>query len=202
MPALARGVQVPGSSAWPVISLTVTAHPLTDLAAALAPLDGRDPAAIRQRLAAAPGEAHQLIREITRAAGDAARLVLIIDQFEQVFAADGPAERQQRAAFIDAVCAAATRPAGTRGEAPARVVIAVRGDHWDRCAAYGQLVRVMERDQLVVGPMPQAACGRRSPARRRRAGCALRALSLTPSWLTRTRRDRARYSRCSPRLSR
>ena len=156
VPALARGVQVPGSSAWPVISLTVTARPLADLAAALAPLDGRDPAAIAQRLAAAPGEAHHLIREITAAAGDAARLVLIIDQFEQVFAADGPDERRERAAFIDAVCAAATRPAGTRGEAPARVVIAVRGDHWDRCAAYGQLVGVMERDQLVVGPMPQA----------------------------------------------
>jgi WD40 repeat protein len=160
VPALARGVQVPGSSAWPVISLTVTARPLADLAAALAPLDGRDPAAIRQRLAAAPGEAHQLIRELTRAAGEAARLVLIIDQFEQVFAADGPDERRERAAFIDAVCAAATRPAGMRGEAPARVVIAVRGDHWDRCAAYGQLVRVMEHDQLVVGPMPQAGLRR------------------------------------------
>jgi WD40 repeat protein len=156
VPALARGVQVPGSSAWPVISLTVTARPLADLAAALAPLDGRDPADIWQRLAAAPAEAHQLIREITRAAGDAARLVLIIDQFEQVFAADGPDERRERAAFIDAVGAAATRPAGLRGEVPARVVIAVRGDHWDRCAAYSQLVRVMERDQLVVGPMPQA----------------------------------------------
>ncbi len=156
VPALARGIQVPGSSAWPVISLTVTARPLTDLAAALAPLDGRDPADIWQRLAAAPDEANQLVRELTAAAGDAARLVLIVDQFEQVFAADGPDERRERAAFIDAVGAAATRPAGPRGEAPARVVIAVRGDHWDRCAAYSQLVRVMERDQLVVGPMPRA----------------------------------------------
>ena len=112
VPALARGVQVPGSSSWPVISLTATARPLTGLAAALASLDGRDPAAIRQRLAAVPGEAHLLIRELTRQAGDAARLVLIIDQFEQVFAADGPDERLERAAFIDAVCAAATRPAG------------------------------------------------------------------------------------------
>jgi WD40 repeat protein len=156
VPALARGIQVPGSPAWPVISLTVTARPLTDLAAALAPLDGRDPADIWQRLAAAPDEANQLIRELTAAAGDAARLVLIIDQFEQVFAADGPDERRERAAFIDAVGAAATRPAGPRGEAPARVVIAVRGDHWDRCSAYSQLVRVMEHDQLVVGPMPRA----------------------------------------------
>ena len=43
VPALARGVQVPGSSSWPVISLTATARPLTDLAAGLASLDGRDP---------------------------------------------------------------------------------------------------------------------------------------------------------------
>jgi WD40 repeat protein len=155
VPALARGVQVPGSPGWPVVSLTVTARPLTDLAAGLATLDGRDPAAIRQRLADAPGQAHLLIRELTRSAGAAARLVLIVDQFEQVFTADGAQDRAERAAFIDAVCAAAARPAGTRGEPPARVVIAVRGDYWDRCAAHPQLVAAMERDYLVVGPMPE-----------------------------------------------
>ncbi len=160
VPALARGVQVPGSSAWPVVSLTVTTRPLTDLAAGLAALDARDPAAVRQRLAGAPGEAHQLIREITRPAGDAARLVLIIDQFEQAFAGDGPDERRERQAFIDAVCAAAARPPGPRGEPAARVVIAVRGDYWDRCAAYPQLVPAMERDQLVVGPLQEAGLRR------------------------------------------
>ena len=156
VPALARGVQVPGSPGWPVVSLTVTTRPLTDLAAGLATLDGRDPAVIRQRLADAPGQAHLLIRELTRNVGAAARLVLIVDQFEQVFAADGAQERAERAAFIDAVCAAAARPAGPRGEPPARVVIAVRGDYWDRCAAHPQLVAAMERDYLVVGPMPEA----------------------------------------------
>ena len=160
VPALARGVQVPGSAAWPVVSLTVTARPLTDLAAGLAALDGRDPAAVRQRLADAPGQAHLLIREITRDAGGGARLVLIIDQFEQVFAADGPDERLERTAFLDAVGAAAARPAGLRGKPPAGVVIAVRGDYWDRCAAYPQLVPAMERDQLVVGPMPEAGLRR------------------------------------------
>ena len=177
VPALARGVQVPGSSSWPVISLTATARPLTDLAAGLASLSGGDPAAIRRALADAPSGAHLLIREImlqaadrarergqagqpVPAPGDGSRLVLIIDQFEQVFAADGPDGRRERAAFIDAVHAAATRPAGLLGEAPARVVIAVRGDHWDRCAAYPQLVRAMEDEQMVVGPMPEASLRR------------------------------------------
>ena len=162
VPALARGVQVPGSPSWPVISLTATARPLTDLATGLASLAGGDPAALRQMLADAPGEAHLLIREIMLTAGQrgAERLVLIIDQFEQVFTADGPDGRLERASFIDAVCAAAARPAGTRGEPPARVVIAVRGDYWDRCASYPQLVRAMEHDQLVVGPMPETGLRR------------------------------------------
>ena len=158
--ALARGVQVPGSSSWPVVSLSATARPLTDLAAGLASLGGREPAAIRQMLADAPGEAHLLIREIMLAAGDPARLVLIIDQFEQVFAAEGPDGQLERTAFIDAVCAAATQPTGLAGEPPARVVIAVRGDYWDRCTAFPQLVRAMEQDQLVVGPMPEASLRR------------------------------------------
>jgi WD40 repeat protein len=160
VPALARGVQVPGSQGWPVVSLTVTARPLTDLAAGLARLDGRDPVAVRQRLADAPGQAHLLIRELTRSVGAAARLVLIIDQFERVFAADGAQEQAERAAFLDALSAAAARPAGPRGEPPARVVITVRGDYWDRCAALPQLVAAMERDQLVVGPMPDAGLRR------------------------------------------
>ena len=158
VPALARGVQVPGSQGWPVVSLTVTSRPLTDLAAGLARLDDRDPVAVRQRLADAPGQAHLLIRELTSSAD--ARLVLIIDQFERVFAADGAQERAERAAFLDALSAAAARPAGPRGEPPARVVIAVRGDYWDRCAALPQLVVAMERDQLVVGPMPDAGLRR------------------------------------------
>ena len=162
VPALARGVQVPGSPSWPVISLTATARPLTDLAAGLASLADADPAAVRQMLADAPGEAHLLIREILMTAGQrgAERLVLIIDQFEQVFTADGTDGRLERASFIDAVCAAAGRPAGARGEPPARVVIAVRGDYWDRCASYPQLVRAMEHDQLVVGPIPETGLRR------------------------------------------
>ena len=160
VPALARGVQVPGSSSWPVVSLSATARPLTDLAAGLASLGGGDSDAIRQMLADAPGETHLLVREVMLAAGDPARLVLIIDQFEQVFAADGQDGRLERTAFIDAVCAAATKPTGLASEPPARVVIAVRGDYWDRCAAYPQLVRAMEDDQLVVGPMPEASLRR------------------------------------------
>ena len=168
-PALARGVQVPGSAAWARVNMIPGARPLTELAARLASLGGEDPAVIRQSLLDAPAEAHLLIHQIARAAAgtgtrtepeDAGRLVLIVDQFEQVFAAAGEDETRERTAFIEAVCTAATKSAGWRDEPPALVVIAVDGDYWDRCTAYPQLVRAMQHDQLVVGPMSEAGLHR------------------------------------------
>jgi WD40 repeat protein len=168
-PALARGVQLPGSAAWARVSMIPGARPLTELATRLAPLGGEDPAVIRQGLLDAPAEAHLLIHQIARAAAgagsgtepeDAARLVLIVDQFEQVFAAAGEDETRERTAFIEAVCTAATKSAGWRDGPPALVVIAVDGDYWDRCTAYPQLVRAMQHDQLVVGPMSEAGLHR------------------------------------------
>ena len=159
LPALARGVQVPGSSSWFAISMTPGSRPLTVLSAELAHLGKSDPAVIRKSLADAPSDAHLLVSEIVQAAagpGDVARLVLVVDQFEQVFAAADADGRLERAAFIDTVYAASTRPAGPRGEPPALAVIAVGGDYWDRCAAYPQLVPAMERDQVVVGSMAEA----------------------------------------------
>ncbi len=161
LPALTRGVQVPGSSAWSCVSMIPGARPLTELARQLASLGDQDPAAVRQSLLDSPAEAHLLIHQIVRAAADAGsqdtvRLVLIIDQFEQVFAVTGEEETRERAAFIEAVCTAATQPAGRRDEPPALAVIAVDGDYWDRCTAYPQLVRAMQHDQLVVGPPSEA----------------------------------------------
>jgi WD40 repeat protein len=164
LPALSRGVQVPGSAGWPVVRLAPAAHPLTELAASLAMLGGGDAAAIRRGLAAAPGESHLVIRDLMLSAprragldpGQAPRLVLIVDGFEGIFAAGEP----ERAAFIEAVCAAATKPAGQTGEPPALAVIAVRGDYWDRCAGHPQLLRVMQHNQLVVGPMTEAGLRR------------------------------------------
>jgi WD40 repeat protein len=171
VPALARGVQLPGSSSWFRISMTPGPRPLTEFSAQLAQLGDRDPAVIRKGLADAPGEAQLLVSDIVQAAadrqqdregpgagwarnpGEAARLVLVVDQFEQVFAAMGEEGQLERAAFIEAMCAAATRPAGSREEPAALVVIAVRGDYWDRCAAFPELVPAMQDDQIVVGPM-------------------------------------------------
>jgi WD40 repeat protein len=169
LPILARGRQVQDSDQWAPIVMTPTKDPLTEFAARLAALGGNDTIAVRDRLAQHPGQAHLAIwsaglanaarqgeaRLVSRES--AARVMLIVDQFEQVFTlSPGPRGEASRRAFITALCAAATSPVGPKQEPPALVVIAVRGDFWDQCAAYSGLVAAMQDGQFVVGPMTES----------------------------------------------
>ena len=167
LPILALGQQIPGSDRWPRIVMTPTKDPLTELAVRLAAIGGPDALAVRNGLAQHPDQAHLAVRSAVLAArpdgeppgpGDgAARLVLIVDQFEQVFTLNpdlgGQATRQ---AFITALCSAAANPVGPGLEPPALVVIAVRGDFWDRCAAVPELASALQDGQFVVGPMTES----------------------------------------------
>src|SRR5215469_10172385 len=167
LPILARGQQIPGSGRWLRVVLTPASDPLTELAARLAALGGQDAAEIRDGLAQHPDQAHVTVRQAVLAAAHpedghpapddrAARLVLIVVQFEQIFTlGTGPEGEEQRRAFVTALCAAATSPAGPGQEPPALVVIAVRGDFWDRCAAYPELADALQDGQFVVGPMTE-----------------------------------------------
>jgi WD40 repeat protein len=167
LPILARGQQLPGSDRWPRIVMTPARDPLTGLAGRLAAIGGGEAAALPAGLAQHPDRAHLAIRPAVLAAtsrhgegspapGGAARLVLIVDQFEQVFTLNpGPDGEAQRRAFITALHAAATFPAGPEQQPPALVVIAVRGEFWDECAAYPQLAGALQDGQFVVGPMSE-----------------------------------------------
>jgi WD40 repeat protein/DNA-binding SARP family transcriptional activator len=90
------------------------------------------------------------------------RVVLAIDQFEETFTVC--ADEDERAGFVAALVAAAVDP-GDRY----MVVLALRADHYGRCAAYPELssllsanhvlVRAMARDELrraVEGPCDRA----------------------------------------------
>ena len=168
LPILARGQQVPGSDLWPRIVMTPTKDPLTELATRLAAVGGPDALTVRDGLARHPDQAHLAIRSAVLAAAarsdeepptsddGAARLVLIVDQFEQVFTLNpdvgGEATRQ---AFITALCAAVT-PAGPGQVLPALVVLAVRGDFCDRCAAFPELAGALQDGLFVVVPMTES----------------------------------------------
>jgi WD40 repeat protein len=169
LPILARGQQIQGSAHWPRAVMTPTKNPLTELAARVAAVGGNDAVTVRDGLIQHPDQTHLAIwsallavaarhHEGSSAPNDnGVRLVLVVDQFEQVFTLNpGQSGEARRRAFVTALCAAATKPVGPQQEPPALVVIAVRGDFWDRCAAYPELVGAMQDGQFVVGPMNES----------------------------------------------
>ena len=168
LPYLAAGALGPEPPSWPRRVIRPMASPLRELAAALAELASADPVSVYRSLRAAPGEAPMLVELAVRAAAgrapaDAAacvppRLVLVVDQFEELFTAaedeeDGRAERE---GFLAALHAAATVPAGPHKCPAALVVAAVRADYLGRLIAYPPLKAALDAGLFTVGPMSEA----------------------------------------------
>jgi WD40 repeat protein len=134
----------PGAASWPCLVLTPTPAPLDELAFHVATLAGTDAATVRRWAASDPAAFALAVRQAARDK----RLLLVIDQFEQVFTQcqDGA----ERAAFIAALHAAATLAQGT-GQLPAAlVVLGVRADFEARCADYPQLAAAVQDRYLVT----------------------------------------------------
>lgn len=74
------------------------------------------------------------------------RLVLVVDQFEEVFTACPDAA--QRAAFFDTLVRAADRDDGR-----VLAVLAVRADFYGGCAQHPRLARLLGSNHVLVGPM-------------------------------------------------
>jgi WD40 repeat protein/transcriptional regulator with XRE-family HTH domain len=174
MPRLAAGALGPGSERWPRRVIRPTGSPLRELAIELADIAGADPASVYRSLSAAPGEAPMLAELAVRTAtgrsahiqlggpADAAagppRLVLVVDQLEELFTAGGDADaaRVEREAFIAALHAAATGPAGPQKLPPTLVIAAVRADFLGRLIAYPPLRAALDAGPFTVGPMSEA----------------------------------------------
>jgi WD40 repeat protein len=97
-----------------------------------------------------PG-AHPLEEYAARRKGLATRsedaeLLLVVDQFEEVFTLCS--DQRERARFITALLTAAHAP-----DSRTRVVLGVRADFYARCSEYPDLVDALRDAQLLVGPM-------------------------------------------------
>jgi WD domain, G-beta repeat/AAA ATPase domain len=171
IPAILRAEPTGSPHAWPCRLLErPTATPLAALAVLLAGMAGLDSAAVHRSLAQDPAGAALLVRQALDtqaleanpgpdgAAGQ--RLVLVVDQFEEIFASRSHQEQDEGegevAAFLTALHAAATRPTGSQEVPGAMVVLAVRGDFLDRCAHHPHLAAALQHDQFVLGPMTEA----------------------------------------------
>ncbi|GAA0436606.1 hypothetical protein Acor_82850 [Acrocarpospora corrugata] len=180
LPALADGaLGLPGSEQWPRVVMTPTSAPLGELAVHLAGLLGTDAVSLRRALVDAPDQAHVLFRQAAQAhaddADDAPRLVLVVDQFEEVFtlAADRADRKDTAEAFVTLLRAVAETPCGPKGQPAALVVIGVRGDFWDRCAALPDLIDVMRDGVFILSPLLEFELRRAISGPAERAGLTL-----------------------------
>ncbi|NDU72380.1 AAA family ATPase [Actinomadura sp. DSM 109109] len=171
LPAISRGELSEAARDWPQRVIDGPSDsPLASLATSLAGLAGLGAPAVLRDLTDRPDQAHLLIgqaveadalrRDLPGPAAAGRKLILIIDQFEELFrldAGDGGRERAEaeRAAFITALHTAATVP-GPGGAPAAMVVIAVRGDFIDRCSEDSRLAAALQAGPFVVGPMSVA----------------------------------------------
>ena len=111
-----------------------------------------------------PGEhPRSALEEAQGGADPGGRLVLVVDQFEEVFTACG--EEAERAAFADALVASARDP-----RRRVLVLVAVRADFYGRCARYPELWRMLGANQIPVGPMRPEELRRAIELPARRAG--------------------------------
>ncbi len=128
----------------PAVLLTPGARPLEECAVKFAAALGVAPGALLDDFAAHPRNLGLAARRL--ADGGDEDLVLVVDQFEEVFTLcqDDP----ERAQFLDALVTAAAEP-GSR----TRVVLGIRTDFYTHCARHADLADVLQDAQVLVGPM-------------------------------------------------
>ena len=126
--------------------MTPTAHPAAALADRAAKLLGLPAENLREGIRA--GQWGAALR-IALGPGSC-RLVLVVDQFEEVFTlCETDSERQ---AFIRALCDAA-RPGEGSQSATALVTLGVRADFYSHCLTYPELLVAVQDNQFAVGAM-------------------------------------------------
>ncbi|MFI5548267.1 hypothetical protein ACIA6E_31305 [Streptomyces sp. NPDC051815] len=143
VPDLAAGA-LPGSRRWPSLVFTPTADPMRALATHLAALTDGDPEQTAADLRSAPDEVAARLRTAL-AARRAGRLVVVVDQAEELFTLVADAEERRR--FTTALDRLA------RAGGPALVVYGLRADFYARWADLGSLRTALEERQVLIGPM-------------------------------------------------
>jgi WD40 repeat protein len=141
--AAARAGRLSGE--WSAVLLTPGAHPLEELAVQVAALHRISPGSLHADLVADASALDLAIRQAT--AGDLrARVLLVVDQFEEVFTLCG--DERERVAYVNALLRAAH---GTSSRAT--VVLGVRADFYGHCTELPGLLPVLREAQVLVGPM-------------------------------------------------
>jgi hypothetical protein len=144
VPAVWTG-KVPGQSVWTTIVLTPGARPLEELAARVSAECGVAAGMLLDDWRIDPSRVGLAVRQVLTRAPTGARLLLLVDQFEEIFT--DCSHEEQRRAFIRAVAGVAS------DVTQASVVLGIRADFYAHCAAYPELATLLQDRQVMVGPM-------------------------------------------------
>lgn len=99
-------------------------------------------ASLLRQLGVPDGEGMAAVAEAVDALPDDTVLLVVVDQFEELYTL---CDADERTAFIDGVLALAGRRF--------RLVLGVRADFYGRCAEHPGLIDVLRENQVLVGPM-------------------------------------------------
>jgi WD40 repeat protein/DNA-binding SARP family transcriptional activator len=170
LPAVREGV-LPGSDRWRQLILRPGEHPMAEVAGAAgrrdtagdgnrSATDGDDGKA---RQAPPPGQGAD--GWLRRALAGAERLLLVVDQFEEVYTSCR--DEGERTAFLAALTEAAW------ADRQVTVVVAIRADYYGHCAADPDLASLLAANHVLVGPMRKDELRRTIELPARRAGLRL-----------------------------
>ncbi|MDX1614304.1 MAG: protein kinase, partial [Candidatus Promineifilaceae bacterium] len=150
IPALARG-EIPGSERWFMAQLSPGTRPLDELEVALFRMAADQASNLRRQL---ERDANGLLRAADLILPkDGSELILIIDQFEELFTLTTDEAARQH--FLDNLAAAVTD-----SQSRVRVIITLRADYYDRPLHYPQFGDLVRSRMETVLPLSAEALER------------------------------------------
>jgi photosystem II stability/assembly factor-like uncharacterized protein/energy-coupling factor transporter ATP-binding protein EcfA2 len=144
--ALEQG-EIEGSSKWPIVILRPGPDPLESLAIALSSYTS-DVLALVDQLGRDERRLHITTRVALRDVSPERRLVVLVDQFEEVFTLCH--DEKLRQDLINNLLYASGVAGGQT-----LVLLTMRADFYSKCAAYPALAAALSDHQLLVGPMTE-----------------------------------------------
>jgi WD40 repeat protein/DNA-binding SARP family transcriptional activator len=142
LPALRDGA-LPGSGRWFLLGMRPGSHPFEELASTLMRVAVDPPGDLVERLR---GDDRGLLSAADHIVPGGSDLLLVIDQFEEVFTL--VEDEDTRARFLALLVAAATDP-----ESRLRIVVTLRADFYDRPLSYRGLAELMKARSVTVTPL-------------------------------------------------
>ena len=145
IPAL-RENAIPGSSTWPILIFTPGTNPINALAERLHPLLAQDDSnrtveRIGEELRNGP-RIVELVEEALSSSDAQARLLIVIDQFEETFTRATEPDRQ---AFLELL-----RMVTMVSSSRAQIIATMRADFFDQLSRYPAIAELFEQEHLLI----------------------------------------------------